>query len=268
MVTDYGLFVREASGGKQGARLADIDDYVKQLEVKRTIRGAIFGALSKIVTTSAERYAAAMVKAMYGCSEKFVSHGECKLFSCAEIGAALKEQKKDLVTMACTHMATFEKLAEGSKMTNVEKSQVRGKYESELVLYVHAKSKDYKAMLDICWAFFEEVKCAGMKPPKTWGKVPTRTPPGGAAASSGGMREAAVDGLQSQSSEVTRKGFATHSMVKSKSTSTTYVVLSIGADEARMQKGDGSIQAVKHNVLLRDYVVVGANAKPIEDFVW
>ena len=208
----YAEFVRECSGGTEGTLLSDIDGYIKQLECKRVVRGALFKALASIANSMPEagRYITAVVKAFYSCAEKFAPNGDVKLLAAPDI-SSMSSTKKAMVLKANGFMVDFLQVLESANLEKSKKDKIRGDHETKLVQI--AKQREHKEMHHICWDFFGEVVANDeamkeFKVPASWGSKPVPKPITKSQAPSLAMKESTLIGLKSFASELARKGFS------------------------------------------------------------
>jgi hypothetical protein len=216
-------FVRKLSGGTDAYTLISLEEYERQLTVKRNIHPADFKQKSIIDPLGLERFVVAMVKAELNAPVNFVdSLGYSTLFpatgsECANLGrlAELRLNAKTANTWMLNASSFLDAYGDLEQTVYIK---LISDFEVSLVMHVFNKRSDtrkhFRSMEDIAAGFYGSVRDVKPNIPQ-WSRIKAIPASSGApaSASGAGLRELHASG-EIDISELQGRGFAIDSKVQ------------------------------------------------------
>lgn len=253
-----------------GMILKRLGQCLKSVPIKATVRGSIFQALADQPLVGASEYVEAAALLMYDPGKaSYVKNGVSTIFaSCdfAQLSNKLSNAALQVAKLLRELRAALESADVPDRVVNMKIGDV-GK---QLVMHVHAKSKDYPDLEACQWACWNKLKAelidtdaSDLKVPKSWGKEPKRDKTPAPPDATGTMQVPRSDGSVDTAAQLARLGFKVGGSVAVKhpqGVKVTPETLEITAITKHHVAARGALPTsrieLEHAVFVRQYVCI------------
>ena len=269
-ISHYCEYVRQYSGGKDGALLKELDDFGKTLTVSRAVPSEFFSQLAKVNLPQAPMYVVALVKATQSCPDKYVGAGGARLFGQGDLASLATKNKAHALRAHEMQRQARCLVADMGVQSTPAAQRIVGNMDVRLTMHIHGKTaanrKTFSSLTAIGVACYEELvakfgdKATAVPSPWTTVELASASTAraGGRTSAGKGLRELSASGDIPEAT-INEAGYEVGALVSASTGAPTGVVKSLEEGEAIIAYGDRE-ERVPFNALV-DYRI----EKPTEE---